>query len=83
MKRIVIIIGLICEFFACSYVPMKSPIGSNSTTYEVLGYYWIWHICPKYSICSWSTPDIPRLVIGMLAIAILTAIFYLIFDKKE
>lgn len=83
MKRIVIIIGLICEFFACLYVPMKAPVGMNSSAYEVLGYYWIWHICSKDLHCSWSTPDISRIVIGMLAIAILTAIFYLIFDKKE
>lgn len=72
MKQRVIIVGLICEFIACWYVPMDCGWGFG-------GYSWAWNNIIDRSYCH---PDISRIVLEMVSIAILTAIFYLIYDKK-
>ena len=73
MKRKFIIIGLICELIACLYVPMR---GHYMGGFQFLGYNWIWS---EFTNDYMSNPDIPRLIVGMFAIALLTAICYFIY----
>ena len=77
MKKNILIIGILCEIFSCLYVPMN--VLSNRYV-KFLGYNWLW---AKETDGYYSSPDVKRLLIGMLIIGLLTFLFYLISPKPK
>ena len=77
MKHNILIFGLVCEFFICLYVPMRVTF---STTYELVGYNWLWK---SHTAEVQANPDITRLILSIIAMALLTTICYIIANKNN
>ena len=87
MKHNILICGLICEFFACLRVPVIISFmhpGYRKRVEAFGDYEWLWVL--KYGNPDDFTIidiDTTRFIITMTAIAILTAICYLIANNKN
>lgn len=92
MKHKILIAGLFFEFLACLRVPVIISFmhpGYEQRVKAFGDYEWLWVLKSIYKPSSYGNDyvmcdiDIPRLIITMVAIAILTTMLYLIARSKE
>lgn len=80
-KKKVLCIGLLCEFLACLCVPMSGNVGVvHYPLNKFLDYDWLW---TSQINGNYVHIDISRLLVGMMAIAFLTALGYIIAKNDK